>query len=244
MRSLLGLLWALGGAVVGIIVGVAVSQVVIRSTNASNREGAAGYLMIVIALVGGAIGLVGGLVLYARSAPTGQSTEFLSSGTTGVFALVAAIAVGLWLFMTFREAPLKYDGSMATLEMEFRVLTSALPDDSTGYFFNVDVQTSTTNPSASVSWSSRRTEGPYTIIPVFQGPLYRAGSRFIVVRMKELHDEMFMPPMKRTPNPKADWSTWYKPTSVDPPYGVTVKEPIKGILELRYRVRRYGDPPD
>lgn len=240
MRSLVGLLWALGGAVAGLVVGVIAAMVLVKVTNTSNREGAQGYVLVAVGLLGAVVGLVAGLVLYARSAPTGQGTAFLGSGTMGVFAVVAAIAVGLWAFMYFRETPATYDGAMATLELEFRVLTDALPADFDGYAFNVEVQTSNTRPSANVSWSSRRVDGSYTIIPAFQGPLYRAGTRFISVRMKGLHDEMFRPPMKRTPDPKVEWSEWYKPDSVDPPYGVVPTTPLKAMLEMRYRVRPYG----
>jgi hypothetical protein len=240
MRSILGLLWALVGSVVGCVLGVLASVVLAKVSNTSDREGAQGYVMIAMGLAGALIGLITGLVLYARSAPSGQSAAFLGSGTTGVVGLVAALALALWAFMNFRETPLKYGGSMATLELEFRVLTTALPADFDGYLFNVEVQTTKTSPAASVSWSSRRVEAPYMIIPAFQGPLYRAGTRFIVVRMKGLHDEMFRPPMKRTPDPKAGWSPWYTPDSVDPPYGVVPSTPLSAMLEMRYRVRPYG----
>lgn len=83
--------------------------------------------------------------------------------------------------------------------------------------------------------------GLYTAIPVVQGPFYRSGSRVIVVRVGEKQVEAFMPPIKRTPDPKADWSEWYRATAVDPPYGVTPAAPLKPMLELRYRVRKYGD---
>lgn len=241
MKSVVGLLWALGGAVAGLIVGVIAAVVMAKVTNASNREGEQGYVMIAFALIGAVIGLVLGLVLYARSAPSGQASAFFSSGTMGVFGLVAVIAAALWAFMNLREAPLKYGNAMANLEMEFRTLTTSIPADADERWLNVEVQTSSTRPEGTVMWSRRRTEGAYTVVPAVQGPLYRSGSRFIVVRLREMHDEMFNPPMKRTPNRKADWSAWYPPASVDPPYGVTPPSPLKAMLEMRYRVRAYGD---
>ena len=71
--------------------------------------------------------------------------------------------------------------------------------------------------------------------------MYRAGSRVIVVRIAKTQDEAFMPPMKRTPDPNADWSAWYRPNAVDPPYGVVPTKPLRPTFELRYRVRRYGE---
>jgi hypothetical protein len=102
------------------------------------------------------------------------------------------------------------------------------------------VQTSKTRPEGTVIGSSKRREGEYTIIPVVQGPLYRSASRVIVVRMEDRQTEAFTPPMKRKPNPKADWSKWYRPRAVDPPFGVEPKEPLTSKVELRYRVRLYG----
>ncbi len=241
MRSLMGILWALGGSVVGFILGAIIALAIAKATNASNREGAHGFYMVGLGLIGAVIGLVIGLVLYARTAPSGQGVAFIGSGTMGVLGLVAAIGVSLWAFMQLREAPLEYGGSLANLEMELRILTTALPTDANASWLDIEVQTAKTRPVGTVLWSSRRTEGAHTIIPVVQGPLYRAGSRFIVVRIADRQDEMFMPPMKRTPNPKADWSEWYAPRSVEPPYGVTPPAPLTALFQLRYRVRAYGD---
>ncbi|MEO7996123.1 MAG: hypothetical protein ABI852_01695 [Gemmatimonadaceae bacterium] len=240
MKGLVGLLWALGGGVAGLIIAVVGAMVYAGATNMTDREGARGYFVIAIGLVGAVIGLVVGLVLYARSAPSGQGAAFLSSGTLGFIALVAAIAFSLWAFMQLREAPLEYNGAMAQLEMEYRIKTVDLPDTDSGRWLNVEVQTTKTRPQGTVNWSDKRTEGEYTIIPVVQGPLYRSGSRMIVVRVGEQQVEVFSPPMKRTPNPKADWSDWYRPRVVDPPYGVVPPAPLKSKLEIRYKLRVYG----
>lgn len=240
MRKLVGLLWALGGGVAGCIVGVLAALAIAKITNASNREGAMGYFVVALAIIGTLVGLVGGLALYARSAPPGQGGAYFGSGVLAVGGLVATLVFATWAFLNLREAPLMYDGAQANLELEFRVLTVALPpgfDEST---LGIEVQTQKTRPAATVLWDKRRVEGNYTIIPAVQGPLYRAGNRFIVVRLRDLHDEMFRPPMGRTPDPKAGWSVWVSPQSVDPPYGVVPQTPPKAMLELRYRVRPYG----
>ena len=241
MRSLVGLLWALGGAVVGFIAGALVAVAIAQATNASNREGAQGYAMIAAGLIGAIIGLVTALVLYGRSAPAGHGTAFVGAGGMGVLGLIAAVVIGLWAYMNLREAPLKYGGSMASLELELRVKSSELPPDELYNWLDVEVQTSKTRPVATLSWSSKRVDGEYTIVPATQGPLYRSGSRVIVVRINGRQTEAFMPRMRRTPDPKADWSAWVGPQSVDPPYGVVPSAPLRSIVELRYRVRRYGE---
>lgn len=240
MRILLGLFWALVGGVVGFIIGAVGASVFAGVTSMTDREGARGYFVIAFGLIGAVIGIITGIVLYGRSAPSGQGAAYTGSGILGFVGLIAAIALGLWAFMQLREAPLEYGGAMANLDMEFRVKSTDIPVSNPESWLNIEVQTSKTRPVASVSWSSRRIEGEYTIIPAVQGPLYRAGNRFIVVRVGEQQVEMFMPPIKRTPNPKADWSEWYHPHSVDPPYGVTPPAPLKPKLEMRYKVSVYG----
>jgi len=241
MRALLGLMWGIAGAVAGLVLGVLGAMVAAKAMNITMREGAQGYFIVSIGLLGAAIGLIAGLVLYARSAPSGQGGAFISSGVLGVLGIAAAIALSLWVFAALRESPLEYGGSMATLEMEFRVLTTALPADASERWLDVEVQTRQTRPFGTVLWTKRRSEGGYTVIPVEQNPVFRAGSRVIVVRIAGVHDETFMPPMKRTPDLKADWSAWSRPASVDAAYGVVPTVPLAPILELRYRVRPYAD---
>jgi len=241
MRSVVGLLWAIAGAVAGFIVGAIVAIVIAKVTNASNREGAQGYFMIALGLIGALVGVVGALAFYGRSAPTGQGAAYTGSGVLGVVGLVAVVALSLWAFMNLREAPLMYAGAMANLEMELRLRTVELPAGDSPSWLDVEVHTAKTRPAGTVLWSNKRSDGEFTIIPVIQGPLYRSGSRVIVVRINGRQDEAFMPRMKRTPNPKADWSEWVRPQSVDPPYGVVPPAPLKPVFELRYRVRAYGD---
>ncbi|MEP6834039.1 MAG: hypothetical protein ABJB74_11620 [Gemmatimonas sp.] len=240
MRILLGLFWALVGGVVGFIVVAVGASLYAGATHMSGREGARGYFVIGLGLVGAVVGLITALVLYGRSAPAGQGAAYSGSGVLGFVGLVAAIAVSLWAYMQLMEKPLEYGGSMASLDMEFRVKSSDLPPDASGSWLNVEVQTAKTRPEGSVSWNSRRIEGVYTIIPVSQGGLYRATNRVIVVRVGEEQVEAFIPPMKRTPDPKAGWSEWYRPSAVDPPYGVTPPAPLKSKLELRYKISIYG----
>ena len=240
MRSLVGLLWALGGAIAGLIVGLVGASVFAAATNMTSREGASGYFVVSIGLIGALIGLIVGLVMYGRSAPAGQAAAYTGFGALGFVALVAAVAVFLWAIMQLREAPLEYNGAMANLELELRIKSADLPASPSDGWLNVEVQTAKTRPAGTVIWSRERIEGEYTIIPVVQGPLYRSGSRVIVVRVGEEQVEVFSPPMKRTPDPEANWTEWYRPRVVDPPFGVVTRTPPKSKLELRYRVRVYG----
>lgn len=239
MRSFIGLLWALGGGAVGLVVGIIAGVIVTKLANTPSREGAAGYVVIAIGILGALLGLVAGMVLYGRSAPSGQGFEFAGSSFFGVAALVGAIALGIWAFLNLRETPAMYGNAMADLLLEVRIRAEDAPPDSTRWL-QLEVQTAKTRPEGSVLWSKARDENGYHIVPVTQGPLQRAANRFIVVTIEGRQTEMFSPPMKRMPDPKADWSAWYKPGDVSPAYGTTPSSPLKPLLELRYRIRVYG----
>jgi MFS family permease len=240
MRSIAGLLWALGGAAAGLATGVVGAMIFSGVTNMTDREGARGYFVIAIGLLCAILGLVLGIVMYGRSAPSGERAAAAGSGVLGVVGLIAAMAVAIYAFLQLQEKPLEYNGAMANLELEFRTKSANVPDSNRKRWLNIEVQTSKTRPEALLMWDKVRTDGEYTIMPAVQGPLYRAGSRFIVVRIGETQTEMFSPPMKRTPDPNADWSEWYAPNSVDAPVGVTPIAPLAPLLEVRYRVRVYG----
>ncbi|MEO8478041.1 MAG: hypothetical protein ABI542_00300 [Gemmatimonadota bacterium] len=241
MRILLGLFWALVGGVMGFVVGAGGAAAYASAANMSEREGARGYFVVAFGLVGAIVGIITAIVRYGRSAPKGQGAAYTGSGVAGIVGLAAVIVLSVWAYMQLIEKPLEYGNAQANLEMEFRVSTADISTTATGDWLNVEVQTAKNRPVGDVGWSSRRVEGDRTIVPVVQGPLYRAGSRMIVVSIGDQQVESFMPPMKRTPDPKADWSEWYRPRSVEPPYGVTPTAPLKAVLELRYRVRAWGE---
>ncbi len=241
MRILPGLFWALVGGVVGFVAFAAGASAFASLTNMSDREGGRGYFMISIGLIGAVIGIITAIVLYARSAPGGQGAWYAGSSVAGLIGLAAVVALSVWTYMQSIEKPLEYGNARANLEMEFRTRTTNIPTTNPEQWLTVEVQTANARPEGEVSWSSRRVDGEHTIIPVVQSQLFRAANRVIVVRIGNQQVESFMPPIKRTPNPKADWSEWYRPRTVDPPYGVTPPAPLEPMLELRYRVRAWGD---
>ena len=241
MRSLLGLAWALGGAVAGFLTLAVAAFLFAKLTNMTDREGAVGFFVVGAGLVGALLGLVGGLGWFAKQAPPGQAGAFTVAGVLGVVGLVAALAASIWAMLTLREAPLTYGGAMATLELELRVRTSDVPANAPSHWFSVEVQTATTRPEGTPLWNRTRTDGEVTIIPVVQQPLYRSGNRVVVVTVRDRQSDVFVPRMKRRPDPRADWSDWESPQTVQPPYGMVPAAPLQPLFALRYRVRRYGD---
>lgn len=243
MNFLTGLLWSLGGMAVGAVAFGAGASLFASLTHASTREGAAGYFVVGLALVGGLVGLVAGLLWSGLRAPAGDGLRQLGQGALGLALFVALLALGAWAWVQTREVPLRYDGlTQATLLLEFRGPAGALPAGAARQWLVVDVSTASTRPVALVLEDEVREEGGQRVVPAVQGPLVRSGRRLIVARLSlpegERH-EVFMPPMPRTPDPKADWSDWVSPRTV---FDVkTDKEGGQPLLQMRWRLRLYGD---
>ncbi len=238
MRPLIGVLYALGGAIAGLLLGLGGGTLFARIANITDREGAAGYFVIGVAILCALVGLVVGVSLFVRSAPAGEGTKQLVAAVLGLTALLVLLAGGAWSLLQMREAPLEYDGALATLEMELRFKTTELPTDLNSRWLSVEVHTQSTRPEGTPLPSRTRVEGAHTIIPVVQQPLYRAGRRTLVVRLEGKHTELYALPLKRTPTPSADWSDWLQPTTVEASINNDVPTPMTAV---RYRVRRYGE---
>jgi MFS family permease len=243
MNSLLGLLWALGGMVLGFGAFAAGAALFASWTNASNREGAVGYFVIGLGLVGAVLGLIAGLVWYARTAPGGDKLRQLGQGTVGLAVFAAVVAAAVWAWAQSHETPVLYDGNtQADLLLEFRVAATSVPTASARQWLNVEVTTAKTRPVALVLQDEVRREEAQLIVPAVQGPLIRAGNRLVVARLSlpagERH-EVFMPKMPRRPDPKAEWSDWVSPRTV---FDVrTETEGGAALLQMRWRVRLYGE---
>jgi hypothetical protein len=243
MNSLLGLLWALGGMVLGFGAFAVGASLFASWTNASNREGAVGYFVIGLGLVGAVLGLVAGLVWYARSAPGGEKLRQLGQGALGLAVFAAVVAAAAWAWAQSHETPVLYNGNtQADLLLEFRVASASAPSGPARQWLNVEVTTAKTRPVALVLQDEVHEEAAQLIVPAVQGPLIRAGNRLVVARLQlptgERH-EVFMPRMPRRPDPKGGWSDWSSPRTV---FDVrTGTEGGTALLQMRWRVRLYGE---
>lgn len=239
MKSLIGLLYSFGGAAIGFGVGIVAALVIAKLADVSARDGASGYITFGIGLVGALVGLAAGMALYARSAPAGQAAAYSWSAVLGVAGVAGVLVLGAWAYLNLSERPLEYDGAMATLEMELRIDGEHAPADSSQSWLRVEVHTGNARPEGDVRWSAVRTEGAQRIVPVSQNPLMRATGRTVVVSLAGRPAEIFVPPMPRTPDSRADWSAWYRPQRVEA--ASSGSDVSRAVTELRYRVRRYGE---
>jgi len=242
VRAVLGAFAAIAGAVGGFLVAALLAALFAKVTNVSTREGATGYFVIAVGLLGALAGTVLGIFLFARSAPPGAGVRFAASALLGLAGLAALVALGVWGWASSREVPAKYGDTLASLELEFRVKKDTAPPGPPSRWLDVEVRTSTTRPQGLVLGDQVREEAPWLVVPVIQNPLYRSSNRLIAARVADRHVEVFTPPWKAKPDPGAGWSGWYPPRVVDPvrEEGAAGAAP-RPILEVRYRVRLYGE---
>ena len=209
MKLLMGLIWALGGAAAGTVALGLAGAAYANLTNMTSREGASGFFIVGMALLGGLLGLGVGLVLYARGAEPGAWAPRLGQGTLGAVLLVALLAAAVWGWMQLRESPVMIGNAQVQLMLEFRVAQAHAPAKGLRDWLDVEVNTSSTRIPALLQPDDARQEADQLVIPALQGPLIRAGNRLVVARIRGpagSRDELFSPGMPRTPDPKAGWS--------------------------------------
>ena len=242
MKALIGLAFALLGMVAGFTVAATLAYLGAIVFQVSSREGAAGYLILGVGLLGAIAGLVAGLVWYARTAPQGHMLGHFGQGVIGVVVLVALIGAGLWAWLETREVPVRYNGdTMASLRLEFRLPKAMAEPGPAREWLSVEVTTSGTRPEAQVLQDAVRVEGEHLVIPAIQGPLIRSANRLVVARVGRgpaAQDEIFSPPMPRKPDPAAGWSEWAGPVRVQPRN--EARGPSAARLEMRWRIELYG----
>lgn len=240
---MIGLLWGLGGMVLGFGLFAVAASLYAQATHASNREGAVGYFVIALGVIGALLGLVAGLAWYARSAPAGEGLRQFGQGVLGLAVFAAVVVAAGWAWLQSRELPVIYNGNaQASLLLEFRALAASAPGEPARQWLNVEVTTANTRPVALVLQDEVRRDGEHLVVPAVQGPLIRSGNRLVVARLTlpggERH-EVFMPSMPRRPDPKAGWSDWVSPRQVfDVQSGETGGQ---ALLQMRWRLRLYGE---
>lgn len=240
MKIVQGVLAAFLGAGLGFAVAAFGSMAIAKAANASNREGALGYLAIFAGLCGAVAGVIVAIWLVARRAPPGEA--YLRGGAilAAFLGVLAVAALGAYLFFFTRERPMTYHGSQASLELELRVPEALAKDQDLRRLLNVEMQTRTTRPEGALFVDRVRHEGGAVIVPGSVAPLYRASFRLLVVRVGE-ERELFQLRLGFLPVPRKEWSEWLKADLLDHPGGAQPERAEgRGKVELRYRIYVYG----
>ncbi|MBI3148643.1 MAG: hypothetical protein HYZ17_09055 [Betaproteobacteria bacterium] len=208
----------------------------------SNFEGAGGYMIIGVGLLGGLAGLIFGLVV-ARYGAAGEMGSFLRAASIalGSVAVIAAVAAGGgWLLA---EHPPTLDGHELMLEVELRLPAgqAPAPEPQAGDFFVVEVVAGSElhgRQSGDFSRNAARLEGPRWIVPASAYlPSKRAG-RVIHWRLGGIEAPRFQLDLPAKPDRShLQWSEW----GPRPPEGQTPWPDTEP--SYRYRVQPLLPPP-
>ncbi len=233
---------ALTGAL-GLIVAGLVTAACSEWLHVSSREGAAGYLMVAVALVGGAVAFVLGLGLSRMVAGMPEPGFFKALGIScGAVLALGGGALGLgWLKADFSP---KIDGQNLELAIEVRTPKGfVLPKRTEEYGIYACVRVAGSRryqPRGELALADARQEnGGWLVSAVV--PLGTSSSNKVLdVHFSDTHDLSFRLPLRSHPSRSdTEWSAW-----VDSAWDVGQAEPPKEKkFNLRYQVQLVVPPP-
>ncbi len=202
----------------------------------SNREGAVGYFVIFMALLGGFVSFVGGLVI-ARVVAGGAEPGFFKAAGCGLGFVAAVTLVAILASRLSADIPPTLDGKELVLEVEFRLPAgAAAPTQETGppsfELGAVSGGTMRDSRGGTLRVGDAREEEGRWIVPATVELFSSRGQRSIEGRLGDAVLGRFFVPLPGRPGPEhLEWSGWLpQPRPGDPPWPDT--EP-----SFRFRVR-------
>lgn len=261
MRFIFAVLAGILGAGVGLAAGWAAGEILARVLNVSCFEGACGYFVALIALLGGAIGLVAGILLVllrkrgtavsgeqipVSSEPGGEKDGRRGLRTTGqLFAAIAVIAGvvigGVWGYVWISDDSLGgHNQAAPRLHYEIRFPAgTVLPEKKAA----VDAQLYTEKNQA---WGNlyddwrRQDEGRQVVAGFFE-LYFRAHSRVLSMKLPGGPKYVFVLRLPRSPGHMPEYTPWYQVDTVDEGSGETRPAVASDDVQIRYRVVYAGN---
>jgi hypothetical protein len=179
----------------------------------SSREGASGFFVVFVALGGGVLGLVLGLI-SARLVASGFGPSFAKEllGSVSVVLLIAGVAALFCRMLA--DVPPKLAGSELNLEVEFRFPNTYGPErspveegDWLFSFASVSGKTRRAYREGMVQRSSARYEDGQWIVLGRTDLFTERGKRLVTLSLREATEVMsFLLPLP--PRPTADFEKW------------------------------------
>lgn len=229
--------------VLGIVVAGLVTSACSEWLNVSNREGTAGYLMIAMALVGGVVAFVLGLVVSRVLAGQPDPGFLKALGIScGVVVALGGVALGLaWLQADF--AP-KIDGQPLELAIEVRCpkdFTLPTKLDDYGAYAGVRIPGSRSHQQHGKLdlKHAKQEDGRWIVTAV--APLHTSSANKVVdVRFSKDVSLTFALPLRSRPSRSdCEWSKWG-----DSGWDAgTAEPPPEKKFNLRYKVQLVEPPP-
>ncbi|MBM3998999.1 MAG: hypothetical protein FJ297_05555 [Planctomycetes bacterium] len=201
----------------------------------TSREGASGYLIVAMALVGGFIGMALGAVSSWFLASTGLAQ------TIGwpVGCVVGSAALAWLALFRFADIPPKVDGSLLRLEVEIRLPVGSVKPVGHGSFTlgSVVGRRERAAERGELHLERVRSDGGRWVIPADVFLFTARGERSIVAEMDGASIVGFLIPLPARPGSAFEsWSAWGPvPPAGEPPWP-------DSRASVRFRVQRMVPP--
>jgi hypothetical protein len=229
-------------AVVGCLGAGFVASLCVRWYRISSFEGAAGYYVIFIALLGGIVGLIGGIIC-SRFAPVTGGWIFLKGLGISAGSMAGLLLLVMAICRLAADLPPEIDGQSLELAVEIRCpegLTLPLATDESGAFAGVDLPGGRRQPTEKIQLDEAKQVDGRWIVPVTV-PLETSVSRkFLRAYLNKENDAFFALPLRSHPNARdLEWSKW-----IEAGWNANQPEPAKEKkFSFRFRVRIVPPPP-
>ncbi len=179
----------------------------------SNREGAVGYFVVLMALLGGLVSFIAGLIV-ARSVAGSADPGFWKAVGGGLGLVAVATFLILLLSRITADIPPKLDGKELILEVEFRLPEGAakpVAEPGTSSFELQSVSSGVLRDSeyGQIFPEQAREEEGRFVVPARAHVYTSRGQRAITASIGEAVIGRFMVPLPGKPGPESlEWSDW------------------------------------
>lgn len=243
MKALLALVVAVIAGVVGLLAAGLVAAAYADWYHVSTFEGGAAFMVLGVALVGGLVSMVLGLVTALLVATPERSGFWKSVGLScgGIIGLGALVALVLYLLADF---PPTINGEELRLEVEIKLPAGeSLPPDASGIetsfvLGSVVDNTRRASRDGELKTGQAREENGRWIIPAEVLLFTTRGLRAIEATIGDRTVAAFLVPLPPRPGSEFEqWSDWSpRPPAGSPPWPDTKSS-------YRFRVQRIPPPP-
>ncbi|MBZ0141034.1 MAG: hypothetical protein K8H87_14880 [Pseudorhodoplanes sp.] len=212
MNFILALLAGIGGAVAGFFAGVGIGNLLAPVFGITSFEGAAGYFVVLIGLLGGLIGLVAAIVLVLRYKAGHRGFRALAGrGTLVLGAIAALVAAGI----AIRMATLEHFPGNVTPQLHFEIRLPAGMAEPVRRRVDFEMQAGSQRSGGQFKDEWLRRDGDRYVLSGFV-PLYtRTAQRILVVSLPDQPRLLFSIGLSATPKTSDQYGAWQRVNFVD-----------------------------
>ena len=242
MNIIIAILAGLAGGALGLAVGAGAGSLLAASLKITSREGAAGYFVVLIALVGGVLGFLVAAALTFRWRGTGGVGAIAGNTLLSGVAVVALVAGCIALYAFTAELP--FSGGSPRLTYEIKLPEGvATPDNVNTY--SLELHTPKYRPAGYISSDEKRLDGGRAVLTGEVELSSKTSSRLLVLTVPGGDQKLYRVRIPRDPTwgfgDHKQWSAWSKPDHVYKPGDENPSKGASGDVEIRYKIRMLGE---